>query len=54
MFPSSERVNELKAWVFPSSERLGEEGWLRHQENAAKRPLKVQTGWCFENQHLPQ
>ncbi|PYS30953.1 MAG: hypothetical protein DMG11_03150 [Acidobacteria bacterium] len=26
---------------------LGEEGWLRHQENAAKPPLKAQTGWSL-------
>ncbi len=24
---------------------LPEEGWLRNQENAAKQPLKAQTGW---------
>jgi len=24
---------------------LGEEGWLRQQENAAKPPLKAQTEW---------
>src|SRR2546430_4964083 len=24
---------------------LTEEGWLRHQKNAAKPPLKAQTGW---------
>src|SRR5205809_917053 len=30
---------------FPSS---AEEGWLRHQENAAKPPLKAQTGWLVQ------
>src|SRR5437667_537813 len=26
---------------------LGEEGRLRHQEDAAKPPMKAQTGWSF-------
>jgi hypothetical protein len=28
---------------------LKEEGWLRHQENAAKPPLKAQTGWSVRH-----
>ena len=31
------RVNEIPL--------LGEEGWLRRQDNAAKQPKLAQTGW---------
>ena len=33
-----------EARVFPSWDSLGQEGWTRHQENAAKPPLK-RCGW---------
>ena len=36
-----EGVNELPGQGVPL---LGEEGWLRHQENAAKPPLKGADG----------
>ena len=32
-----------QGWNIPLLEK---EGWLRHQENIAKPPLKAQTGWC--------
>jgi len=31
----------LGAWI----PLLEQEGWLRHQENAAKQPELVQSGW---------
>src|SRR5205823_4177813 len=34
----------LSGRLFPSS---AEEGWLRHQYNAAKPPLGAQPGWCW-------
>src|SRR2546427_1604838 len=37
-----EGVNELPGQGVPL---LGEEGWLRHQEDAAKPPYEAQTGW---------
>src|SRR5437867_577212 len=36
--------NCVGAGLIPSS---AEEGWLRHQQNVAKPPLKAQTGWCW-------
>jgi len=34
----------------PKAPLLSQEGWLRHQEKAAKPPLKAQTGWfCNRN-----
>src|SRR6266850_1805110 len=49
------RVNELPGQGVPL---LGEEGWLRHQENAAKPPYEGrrrggQSRITFQRQHVP-
>jgi len=39
-----EAVNKLQVeGKVPSS---AEEGWMRDEKNAAKRPKFAQTGWC--------
>ena len=42
-------VNRLEASVKYSPPRIG--GVAAHQKNAAKPPLKAQTGWSFETDH---
>src|SRR5207302_7195686 len=37
-------LRHYSAGLFPSS---AEEGWLRHQWNAAKPPSMARTGWCW-------
>src|SRR6266850_1922290 len=53
--PRCEGVNELLGRGVPL---LGEEGWLRHQENAAKPPYEGrrrggQSRITFQRQHVP-
>src|SRR5262245_41774783 len=44
-----EGVNQLGSSVSYSPPRIG--GVAAHQENAAKPPLKAQTGWSVQNDH---
>jgi hypothetical protein len=40
-------LDAAKSCAAEHSPSSAEEGWPRHQENIAKRPLMEQTGWCW-------
>jgi len=49
---SLQAVNELAASLSGRQSPPREEGWTRHQENAAKPPLLERTGWSLTGNYF--